>query len=165
MSSYIQKYTPIKNKQYRMKQIFCVTTPLPGPVADIIIDYVTASEEKDAIDIAALHEAIQQFLKFILQRSYYPYSCHVAILLKNQEEMEWEEWVHQRNPHHNLWMYVKYHQYVQPVVQRLKILIKDCQFRYSTDKDEFQLVTASYHEDLNIPEPEVAKSTGFVYGD
>lgn len=155
MPNYVKKYTPIENKQERMRQMFRCTTPLPDPVAAIIVNYVVASEKQDGKDIDALHVAIKQFLKFIMERTFHQYASQITKLLQDQEEMEWWEWVSEKNPHYHLWSYIKYHQNVQPVVQRLKILIKDSPFGYSNDEDDFQLVKAAYYEDLNIPEPAV----------
>lgn len=155
MSSYIQKHAPLVNKQKRMQEMFRRITPLPDPVAAIIINYVVTSEEQDAIDINTLHTAIQQFSKFLIERSSDQFATQIAKLLQDQNQMEWWEWVYQRNPHYNLWMFIKYHQNIQGVVQRLKILIKDSPFAYTTDEDDFQLVKASYYEDLNISEPAV----------
>lgn len=154
------KMTAQQKKQDALTIIFHKMTPLPDTVSKLIINDVLASEIADKKDIYKLHHAIIAISTFINENAEL-YNGQVAKLLMDLEKLEWSEWVSDSylsiNPHYNLWMYIRYHQNVQPVVQRLKMIADKIVFQYVQDDDKFLKIKANYYEDLNVKEPEEKK--------
>lgn len=144
-----------KTKHEALTLIFKQHTPLPNEVSALIIEDVLEWEHSDGKKIWGLHNAIRRITEFVTQRSDHMYSIQIAKCLMDQEQIEYWEYVSGANPHYNLWMYVRYHRNIQPVVQRLKIICADSPFGYTNDADDFIIVNSAYYDDLDVPEPEM----------